>query len=232
MWRKEITLPRFKTMPVNFSAYNRILLECNSHGATLVAVTKTKPVEDILTLYNYGHRDFGENYVQELLEKQKLLPPDIRWHFIGHLQSNKVKMIAHFVHLIHGIDSPVLLKEIDKQGRKINRAISCLLQVYIATEETKFGFATDEAETTFQSARSDFQYADVKGLMGMASFTDNMNQVRSEFRSLRNLFDRIGNKSGLNILSMGMTSDYKVALEEGSTLLRIGSAIFGEREKH
>jgi PLP dependent protein len=222
-------------MPVNIENYKNITRELGDK-VTLVAVSKTKPVADIKELYDLGHRDFGENYVQELVEKQPQLPADIRWHYIGHLQSNKVKYIAPFIHLIHGVDSLKLLMEINKQGQKNNRTINCLLQVHVAQEETKFGL--DEAELMDIFRRIDLQplsHARIIGLMGMASFTEDMNLVRSEFRNLRSLFDvhtelRTSNL-GLETLSMGMSSDYKIAVEEGSTMVRIGSLLFGERLK-
>ena len=196
---------------------------------TLVAVSKTKPVEDILELYSLGHRDFGENYVQELTEKAAALPKDIRWHFIGHLQSNKVKYIAPFVHLVHGVDSLKLLKEINKEAAKQNRVIGCLLQVHIASEETKFGL--DEAElkqVVDQAGELKLEQVQIQGLMGMASFTENMEQVKTEFRQLKALFDQY---PGFRILSMGMSGDYQLAIAEGSTMVRIGSLLFGERSK-
>jgi pyridoxal phosphate enzyme (YggS family) len=203
-------------MPVNIENYKNITRELGDK-VTLVAVSKTKPVADIKELYDLGHRDFGENYVQELVEKQPQLPADIRWHYIGHLQSNKVKYIAPFIHLIHGVDSLKLLMEINKQGQKNNRTINCLLQVHVAQEETKFGL--DEAELMDIFRRIDLQplsHARIIGLMGMASFTEDMNLVRSEFRNLRSLFDvhtelRTSNL-GLETLSMGMSSDYKIAV--------------------
>lgn len=196
--------------------------------ATLVAVSKTKPVEDILELYNLGHRDFGENYVQELIEKEAALPKDIRWHFIGHLQSNKAKYIAPFVHLVHGVDSESLLKEINKQAIKNNRTIDCLLQVHIATEETKFGF--DEHELNQLHGLYELKNVNIRGLMGMASFSDDMNLVRSEFKNLKNTYNQLSTlHSQFSTLSMGMSSDYKIAIEEGSNMVRIGSLLFGER---
>lgn len=217
-------------MSINKEKYNEISEELNGN-ATLVAVSKTKPIEDIQSLYDLGHRDFGENYVQELIEKEAALPKDIRWHFIGHLQSNKVKYIAPFVYLIHGVDSENLLKEINKQAKKNNRIIDCLLQVHIATEETKFGF--DEHEL-LNLKIAQFENVNIKGLMGMASFSDDMNLVRSEFKKLKFLFDMYTQTfnlkpSTLNLLSMGMSSDYKIAIEEGSNMVRIGSLLFGER---
>jgi pyridoxal phosphate enzyme (YggS family) len=216
-------------MAVNTEAYKDIIKELEQKKVTLVAVSKTKPVEDIQALYDLGQRDFGENYVQELTEKAEILPKDIRWHFIGHLQSNKVKYIAPFVHLIHGVDSPKLLQEINKQAEKNSRTIDCLLQVYIAKEETKFGL--DETELT-DLLTNQFANATIRGLMGMASFTENMDTVRSEFKYLKFLFDKYAILSGAKkdlILSMGMSSDYLIAIEEGSTMVRIGSLLFGAR---
>jgi hypothetical protein len=216
-------------MPVNKGAYQRLKIELDSKEVTLVAVSKTKPVEDILELYNLGHRDFGENYVQEMAEKAARLPKDIRWHFIGHLQTNKVKLIAPFVQLIHGVDSLRLLQEINKQAEKANRVVDCLLQVYIAQEETKFGFSEEELRQILQEIKTlQLKNVHVCGLMGMASFTDNMEQVRKEFRNLKRVFNGV-EISEPHILSMGMSSDYKLAIEEGSTMVRIGSLLFGER---
>jgi len=183
-------------------------------------------------LYDEGHRDFGENYVQEMVDKAATLPADIRWHFIGHLQSNKVKYIAPFVYLVHGVDSEGLLKEIDKQARKNNRVIDCLLQVHVATEETKFGF--DEQELEHLHGLSELKNVNIKGLMGMASFSDDMNLVRMEFKKLKQLYDKLSPQFSiinyqLSILSMGMSADYKIAIEEGSNMIRIGSLLFGER---
>jgi PLP dependent protein len=216
-------------MPVNKEAYKIILEELKVKAATLVAVSKTKPVEDIQELYALGQRDFGENYVQELVDKNESLPKDIRWHFIGHLQRNKVKQIAHFVHLIHGVDSLRLLNEINKQGEKNSRKIDVLLQVHIAKEETKFGLDKDELAEIMKTVDSDsYRHINVRGLMGMASFTDDMDIVQSEFVFLKSLFDKYPSGQ-FNILSMGMSGDYKLAIEEGSTLVRIGSLLFGER---
>jgi len=211
---------------VNVDNYKKIIHELGDK-ITIVAVSKTKPVEDIQALYNLGQRDFGENYVQELEEKYNRLPKDIRWHFIGHLQSNKVKQVAAFVQLIHGVDSLKLLKEINKQAEKNNRTIDCLLQVHIAEEETKFGFDEQELLNTNWNELKELKNIRVVGLMGMASFTDDMNKVRQEFRYLKLLFDKY---SKLTILSMGMSSDYKIAIEEGSNMVRIGSLLFGERK--
>ena len=171
-----------------------------------------------------GQRDFGENYVQELVDKEAILPKDIRWHFIGHLQSNKVKYIAPFVHLIHGVDSLALLKEINKQAVKNNRVIDCLLQIHIAKEETKFGF--NEHELGQLTELEELKNVNIAGLMGMASFSDDKALVRSEFAYLKSLFD---SNAQLSILSMGMSGDYTIALEEGSNMVRIGSLLFGER---
>jgi PLP dependent protein len=234
-------------MSVNKEKYKEILSQLDGK-ATLVAVSKTKPIEDILELYNLGQRDFGENYVQELVDKEAFLPKDIRWHFIGHLQSNKVKYIAPFVHLIHGVDSFKLLDEINKQAAKNNRIIDCLMQVHIATEETKFGFNEDELKTLISTIPKYQQLnklnnIEIKGLMGMASFSDDMSLVRSEFKNLKTLFDKYitskteepQSKYSFTIhhspftLSMGMSGDYKIALEEGSNMVRIGSLLFGER---
>ncbi len=226
-------------MAVNIPAYQQIKTELDNKKVALVAVSKTKPIEDIQALYNLGQRDFGENYVQELAEKYEQLPKDIRWHFIGHLQSNKVKYIAPFVHLIHGVDSFNLLKEINKQGLKNNRVINCLLQIHIAKEETKFGFAEKELHElnqihdTSTSSVHELKNINIIGMMGMASFSDDMNVVKNEFASLKIIFDKYALLSiancQLSILSMGMSSDYKIAIEEGSNMVRIGSLLFGER---
>jgi pyridoxal phosphate enzyme (YggS family) len=214
-------------MAVIKEAYQQIHEELRLLNITLVAVSKTKPIEDILELYNLGHRDFGENYVQELAEKAEKLPTDIRWHFIGHLQTNKVKSIVPFIYLIHGVDSLKLLKEIDKQAEKNKRVIDCLLQVHIAQEETKFGF--DETEL-LNSELKQFSNVRIKGLMGMASLTDDINKIRIEFKSLKILFEKLKTQNPeLSILSMGMSADYKIAIEEGSNMVRIGSLLFGER---
>ena len=214
-------------MPVYTAAYISIVGQLQQKGVTLVAVSKTRPAEDIRVLYDLGHRDFGENYVQELLGKQGALPEDIRWHFIGHLQTNKVRQIAGFVHLIHGVDSVKLLQEINKQGQKLNRRVGCLLQVHIAQEETKFGFDAAELRQLADQLSS-FPYAHVKGLMGMATNTNNETQIRTEFAQLRELAGIIPFDNA-PILSMGMSNDYAIAIEEGSTLVRIGSLLFGSR---
>lgn len=238
-------------MPVNIEKYNSIKQELNKNNVTLVAVSKTKSVEEILELYHLGQRDFGENYVQELVEKYELLPKDIRWHFIGHLQTNKVKLIAPFVSLIHSVDSEKLLKEINKQAQKNNRIVDCLLQIYIAKEETKFGLDENEldeiikatnlpcrqpgyANNSNEEKEKLFKNISIKGLMGMASFTDDEKIIRKEFQFLRTLFNKYLRLSILHspfsILSMGMSADYKMAIEEGSNMVRIGSLLFGKRQ--
>ncbi len=193
-------------------------------GCRLIAVSKTHPPELVQEAYDAGQRIFGENKVQEMMAKYEVLPKDIQWHLIGHLQSNKVKYIAPWVSLIHSVDSSKLAEEIDKQGRKVGRIIPCLLQVHIAKEETKFGFDREELFSFLKTMK--LPNIEIKGLMGMATNTDDVNQIRNEFRSLHDLFKEIGN---MNELSMGMSSDYKIAMEEGSTMVRIGTAIFGKR---
>lgn len=224
-------------MAINEQQYKAIKKKLNNYKATLVAVSKTKPTADIEALYALGQRDFGENYVQELTEKQAQLPADIRWHFIGHLQTNKVKYIAPFVHLIHCVDDVKLLKEINKQAIKSNKIIDCLLQVHIAQEETKFGLSDEELAAIVQEiilTDSTLQNIRVKGLMGMASNTEDKSKIRAEFNHLKSLFDKYKSLSSSNfqliILSMGMSSDYEIALEEGSTMVRIGSLLFGARD--
>ena len=223
-------------MPVNTIAYREIMHTLSATGAGLVAVSKLKSPADIMELYALGQRDFGENYVQELLEKQAQLPADIRWHFIGHLQSNKVKYIIPSIQLIQGVDSFKLLREINKQATKIGRVVDCLLQVHIAEEETKFGFDKKELKETLEHPElPSLQHIRITGLMGMASFTEDMTKVRREFKQLKALFDEwspITLPSGrISILSMGMSGDYRVALEEGSNLVRIGSLLFGKRTR-
>ncbi|MEN2283651.1 YggS family pyridoxal phosphate-dependent enzyme [Algoriphagus sp. SE2] len=201
----------------------------------LVAVSKTKPLSDLKDAYRWGVRDFGENKVQEIQAKQPEMPDDTHWHMIGHLQSNKVKYIAPFVHLIHGVDSFKLLKEINKQGKKINRVIPVLLQIHIAEEESKFGFDTEELQEMFQDPGfMTLTHVSIQGLMGMATFTEDEDQVRKEFRSLKNLFESLKKETlpafvQMKELSMGMSGDYLIAQEEGSTMVRVGSAIFGSR---
>jgi len=226
-------------MAVNVEFYKKIVSELKEKNVTLVAVSKTKPVEEILELYHLGQRDFGENYVQELVGKYHELPKDIRWHFIGHLQSNKVKLIAPFIYLIHSVDGQNLLNEMDKEATKNNRIIDCLLQVYIAKEETKFGLDEDELEEvmanfTDSKVKKALKNICIKGLMGMASFTDRAEIIREEFKFLKSLSDKFSEWPTLNyelsILSMGMSADYQIAIEEGSNMVRIGSLLFGERK--
>ena len=212
-------------MSVNTQKFAEISQELLAKNTRLVAVSKTKPVEDIQALYDLGQRDFGENYVQELVDKQLLLPKDIHWHFIGHLQSNKVKMIAPFVELIQGVDSVKLLTEINKQAAKYNRIINCLLQVHIAQEETKFGMNEAELVEAKEKANS-LPNVKICGLMGMASFSEDTALVRKEFRYLHSLVEKY---SFQGILSMGMSGDYEMAIEEGSNMVRIGSLLFGSR---
>jgi pyridoxal phosphate enzyme (YggS family) len=215
---------------VNRENYNRIRSELDQRNVTLVAVSKTKPPADILELYSLGQRDFGENYVQELVTKASVLPPDTRWHFIGHLQTNKVKLIAPFVQLIQSVDSLKLLEEIDKHARKNDRKIDCLLQVHIAKEETKFGFDEKELDAIVGQLSTGREHVAIRGLMGMASLTADLSEVRQEFRNLKKLFDNHFSQA-TGILSMGMSGDYAVAIEEGSNMVRIGSLLFGERER-
>ena len=197
---------------------------------TLVAVSKTKPVEDLQEAYDAGIRDFGENKIQEMCDKYEVLPKDIRWHMIGHVQTNKVKYMAPFVYLIHGVDSLKLLKEINKQAEKNNRVIDVLLQQFIADEETKFGLDKEEIRQIMTEEIQSLPNIRVVGLMGMATFTDNENQVRNEFKTLKSNFDLLQkNHSDVSILSMGMSGDYEMAIEEGGTMVRIGSSIFGNR---
>lgn len=202
----------------------------------LVAVSKTKPVEMLMEAYNHGQRAFGENKVQEMVAKFELLPKDIQWHFIGHLQTNKIKYIAPFVHLVHGVDSFKLLKAINTESRKASRVISCLLQFHIAEEETKFGLSWEEVEEMLQSDEfAELKNVKVCGVMGMATYTDDETQIRKEFASLKNYFDRLKadyflTNGDFKTISMGMSSDYLLAIQEGSTMVRIGSSIFGERQ--
>ena len=220
-------------MLIQKEAYHKIKRELDAAKVDLVAVSKTKPNEDILALYALGQRLFGENYVQELVDKEASLPKDIQWHFIGHLQSNKVKYIAPFVHLIHGVDGEKLLKEINKQAIKCTRVISCLLQVHIAKEETKFGFDATELNDLVDSGQlANYSNVVVKGLMGMASFTEDQVILKNEFEALATTFNQVKNKLNnvhFDTLSMGMSSDYALAIKEGSTMVRIGSLLFGAR---
>lgn len=229
--------PYFCSMSVNLQAYQQINEQLKPYNARLVAVSKIKPPADIKALYDAGQRIFGENYVQELQEKQPQLPADIEWHFIGHLQSNKVKYIAPFVSMVHAVDSFRLLEEINKHAAKHNRVIRCLLQVHIAVEETKFGLSEAELEQlleTYQQQVSRLGNIRIAGLMGMASNTDNMEQVRAEFRQLNALRLRLKasyfpDQDAFTELSTGMSGDYTIALDEGSTMVRIGSMLFGAR---
>lgn len=198
---------------------------------TLVAVSKTKPMADIMEAYDAGQRIFGENKIQEMTRKYEEMPKDIQWHMIGHVQRNKVKYMAPFVSLIHGVDSLKLLKEINKQAKKHNRKISCLLQVHIAEEDTKFGFDENELLDLVKNPEfKELSNIQIVGLMGMATFTDNTNQVRKEFQNLNSTFEKLKlNIDTMHVLSMGMSGDYKIAIEEGSTMIRVGSSIFGAR---
>jgi pyridoxal phosphate enzyme (YggS family) len=200
-----------------------------SETVTLIAVSKTKPQSDLIEAYKAGQRDFGENKIQEMSEKWDHLPKDIHWHMIGHVQTNKVKYMAPFVHLIHAVDSLKLLKEIQKQALKNKRTIGCLIQIRIAQEETKFGLPAEELSSLVEAAKQ-FPNVAIKGLMGMASFTSNQEQVRQEFKNLAEIFSafKLVNSES-TILSMGMSGDYQMAIEEGSTMIRVGSKIFGER---
>lgn len=223
-------------MLYNQKRYQELLTELKPYKATLVAVSKTKSVEAIRALREAGQDDFGENYVQELSGKARTLNDDIRWHYIGHLQSNKVKTIVPISHLIHSVHSLKLLKELNKQGEKAGRTVSCLLQAFIASEETKFGMTFDEMdELLHHSEISRLKNISIKGLMGMASNCDDTRKINAEFLSLKNFFEEKKKENmpdtvSFEILSMGMTGDYRIALDQGSTMVRIGSAIFGERK--
>ncbi len=218
----------------------QILAELKPSNTQLIAVSKTKPNAALEALYEKGQRAFGENYVQELVDKAATLPTDIAWHFIGHLQSNKVKYIAPFVHCIHSVDSFKLLQEIDKQGVKNNKIIKCLLQFHIAEEETKFGFELpDDLQNSISGVLNsdvflNLKHVEICGVMGMATFTDDKKQVRQEFQKLKLGFDflkenHFRNQESFKEISMGMSDDYKMAIEEGSTMVRIGSLLFGKR---
>lgn len=217
--------------------YKKLVDELSLSNVALVAVSKFKSVQDILEAYEAGQRDFAENYVQELLDKYEALPKDIRWHFIGHLQTNKVKYIAPFIHLVQGVDSEKLLSEINKQGMKTGRRIPCLLQVHISAEETKFGLDKKELETLLSKIAENkkaFPDVEIMGLMGMASFTEDNDLIRTEFKNLKMMYDQsvtrmAGSGHSMNILSMGMSADYRFAVEEGSNMVRIGSLLFGSR---
>ena len=221
-------------MAVNKDEYKKLKEDLQAQNVTLIAVSKIQPVAVIKTLYDLGQKDFGENYVQEIIEKYNALPKDIVWHYIGHLQTNKVKYIAPFISLIHGVDSVKLLKEINKQGEKNNRVINCLLQIHIAQEETKFGLNDIELNDILEGTDlKNLKHIKICGLMGMASFTENDEKIRNEFQYLKTLFNNYSQLSitncQLSILSMGMSADYTIATEEGSNMVRIGSLIFGQR---
>lgn len=212
-----------------------IQAQLQPYHAQLIAVSKTKPNEAIMALYTLGQRAFGENYVQELVDKATTLPQDIEWHFIGHLQSNKVKYIAPIVHLIHTLDSISLLQEIEKQAIKHNRSIDCLLQIKINQEDTKFGIDTDAIDDFMHNIiAQNITHVRIVGVMGMATFTDDLQQIRKEFKQLKAVFTHLqttyfSNNEAFKHISMGMSSDYTIALEEGSNMVRIGSLLFGER---
>lgn len=221
-------------MAISKEDFQTLIEKLTAQNVTLVAVSKIQPLQKILQLYELGQRDFGENYVQELVEKQSKLPKDIKWHFIGHLQSNKVKYIAPFVNIIHGVDSLKLLKEINKQGKSNNRSINVLLQIHLATEATKFGLDNSELDTIInQISESPLTHVKIMGLMGMATYTDDVELINKEFKSLKQLFDLYKNSNVENlhfeILSMGMSADYKLAIEGGSNMIRIGTLLFGAR---
>jgi len=224
---------------MNSTAYTEIIEKLNPFGVQLLAVSKTKTVDEIQALYDLGQRDFGENYVQELLEKQTQLPKDIRWHFIGHLQTNKVKFLAPFIYMIQSVDSLKLLLEIDKHASKNQRVVRCLLQIFIAREESKFGLDETELDSlliTVNQNRQEgrFTHSQISGCMGMASLTGNKSQIREEFNRLRSIFQKIKTSFGsdpVDTLSMGMSSDYLIAVEAGSTMVRLGTLVFGERKE-
>ena len=223
-----------KTMSIQQNL-NNIKSQLPTH-VTLVAVSKTKPVADLMEAYNAGQRIFGENKIQEMTDKWEVMPKDIEWHMIGHVQTNKVKYMAPFVSLIHGVDSLKLLQEINKQATKNNRVIDCLLQVYIAEEESKFGLdeqELDEILNEIQQNKENYKNIRIVGLMGMATFTENQNQIEKEFKHLKTIFDKYSQLETSNLkletLSMGMSGDYQLAISCGSTMVRIGSSIFGSR---
>jgi len=213
-------------------AENLLSIQANlPENVTLVAVSKTKPIPDLLEAYNAGQRIFGENKIQEMSEKYQQMPKDIQWHMIGHVQTNKVKFMAEFVSLIHGVDSLKLLEEINKQAKKHHRIIPCLLQIHIAEEETKFGLNEEELNELLTSEKiKNLKNITINGLMGMATFTENQKQIEKEFRFLKTIFDKVqGNHPEFAILSMGMSGDFQLAISCGSTMVRIGSSIFGKR---
>ncbi|MEZ4916154.1 MAG: YggS family pyridoxal phosphate-dependent enzyme [Chitinophagales bacterium] len=216
---------------VNKQALKEIDNTCKRYNAQLVAVTKKRSIEEVAELYELGYRVFAENRVQDLLEKKELLPNNIQWHLIGHLQRNKVKYIVPFVKLIHSVDSIRLLSEINKEAKKVNKTIDCLLQFHVAQEESKYGIAPENIDAFMSDLKTiEIDNIKIRGIMGMASFTDNQNQIRKEFEQLKSIFEMLKKEylkeDNFSILSMGMSSDYKIALEEGSTLVRVGSALF------
>ena len=222
---------------MNRNDYSEIIDKLKPFGVQLLAVSKTKSVEEIQALYDLGQRDFGENYVQELLEKQAQLPTDIRWHFIGHLQTNKVKFLVPFIYMIQSVDSLKLLLEIDKHASKSQRIVRCLLQIFIAREESKFGLDESELDSLLLTVNRNrqegrFSHSQISGCMGMASLTENKSQIREEFVRLRTIFEKIKisfPSDPVDTLSMGMSSDYPIAIEAGSTMVRLGTLIFGKR---
>lgn len=219
---------------VNKEKYHTINNFCKEQDVQLVSVSKTKPVSDLQELYDEGCRVYGENKVQDLCDKEAVLPKDIQWHFIGHLQSNKVKYIAPFVAMIHAVDSEKLFRMIQKEGAKNNRTIDVLIQFHIAEEESKFGLDLESAKSFLSNAMKECSNVNVRGVMGMATFTSDTGQVRSEFKTLKSIFDSLrdslfADKSDFDTISMGMSGDYEIAIEEGSTLIRVGSSIFGAR---
>jgi pyridoxal phosphate enzyme (YggS family) len=222
-------------MSINVSAYHSLMQKVDACNARLVAVSKTKPMEDIMALYKLGHRDFGENRVAELVEKHAALPKDIRWHFIGHLQRNKVRDIAPFIHLIHAVDSMRLLREIDKRAAVNDRVIPVLLQFHIAEEESKYGLDPQQSEAFIKELTSTpTTSVTLAGVMGMATYTDDLEQVNSEFKLLFDTFtklkeDQFSSEESFCEISMGMSGDYPLALAQGSTLVRVGSLLFGNR---
>jgi pyridoxal phosphate enzyme (YggS family) len=215
-------------MPINHNVYKQLTAYFEKNNSQLVAVTKYRSIEDVNSLYNYGQRKMGENKVQEILRKAPLLPENIEWHMIGHLQKNKVSKLLPFVNMIHSVDSLELLLEIEKQAAKIHKDISILLQVHISDEEQKHGFDLTSFENVFfDIEKLNLKYSKIVGLMGMASFTEDQSKIREEFKSLKHLYDQLSkNNSNLSILSMGMSGDYQLAIESGSNMVRIGSLIF------
>lgn len=224
---------------MNRNDYSDIVGKLRPFGVQLLAVSKTKSVEEIQALYDLGQRDFGENYVQELLEKQAQLPTDIRWHFIGHLQTNKVKFLVPFIYMIQSVDSLKLLLEIDKHASKSQRIVRCLLQIFIAREESKFGLDESELDSLMLTVNRNrqegrFTHSQISGCMGMASLTENKSQIREEFVHLRTIFEKIKisfPSDPVDTLSMGMSNDFPIAIESGSTMVRLGTLIFGKREE-